>query len=114
MSPNITDPATRAKVAAVEGEGWLDQQDMTGGLGNYSHALVIWQVDVDRAIALAVEFNDEACLDDHESTRAVIYGSGGWTRYFVRLNGDLVFSASHSEAHLEQRARAKELGFRIE
>ena len=40
-----------------------------------------------------------------------IYGAGGWNRYPVMPNGEVLFSAFHSDAEGIRRARAA--GFRI-
>jgi len=41
----------------------------------------------------------------------VIYGFGGWHRFFVRPNGDVVYSSSHGSSDVE---KAKRLGFKID
>lgn len=43
----------------------------------------------------------------------VIYGSGGWNRYFVRGDGRLIFSKRHS-GNKERIKLAKALGFDVE
>ena len=43
-----------------------------------------------------------------------VYGIGGWTRWFTRLSGEVVFSRSHAgEIHRDKLAAAEAAGFRI-
>lgn len=53
---------------------------------------------------------EKAHMMAHQSTGIIIYGSGGWHRYYVRSDGNVVFSAGHGPRGVE---RAKAEGFGI-
>ena len=102
---NITDIDIMAAIARVEGQDYRIKIE---------EALIEWQASVESALDLAIEFNDEDCIDENESSSVVIYGFGGWSRYFVTLGGEVVFSRRHSENRPAAIARAKAQGFRID
>ena len=114
--PNITGPYTLDLMGQIEGPDWLAQQGRDASF-TFDHALTVWRREVDRALDVAQEDDEHLAwflLHPPEHTRAVVYGEGGWTRYFVRFNGEIVFSVSHGSAHPKKRARAEGLGFRVE
>jgi hypothetical protein len=85
------DEVVRALIA-VEGEPWFEQQKAF-----HEHS-------IDGARDKAHKGSQHA--------RSVIYGAGGWSRYFIDKKGNVVFSKSHGGR--ESTARAEKNGFKIE
>ena len=118
---------TLLAMAELEGEGWLNDQ-LT--------ALETDQLTVPHAIKLVKKHHKEIeevrqdleketdpeeieslqqYLKSLEQEKRVIgdaiYGSGGWHRYFMYSDGEVVFSGMHAVE--DMRSKAKELGFEI-
>jgi len=75
----------------MEGEQWFEHQK---NFDKYS---------IDGALELAKGSGDYS--------NGIIYGFGGWHRYFIHGNGDVIYSSSHGRSGVEQ---AKKLGFKIQ
>jgi hypothetical protein len=91
--PKITDPDIVQRIAEVEGPNWI--RDMVDGTTEGDMFSV--------AAALAM-FNKGRWIN------AIIYGLGGWDRYFVMEDGEVAYSASHGRTNLP---KAEAAGFRI-
>lgn len=90
MSVYLDDPELKEKIALVEGPDWMRQ-------GNHQ--------DVSRA---RMEFA-------HKGRASAIYGVGGWSRWIVRRDGRVVYSAEHAGHKLAEVAGLiTELGFDVE
>jgi len=113
----ITDSVEDLRLAfdAVEGEGYFDRQEAQPG-SNLSLAQDAWDSWIVKLNDLIINDPEEATYEVENSSMSpirngTIYGSGGWHRYFVTKNGDIVFSAGHATE--EGIARAMAAGFRI-
>lgn len=89
--------ATVQNMLAIEGERWAKTQDDGNGF-NVREAL-------DK---LASAQNSDRKPDD---SVCVIYGRGGWNRYFVRVSGEVVFSRAHGLP--QDTAKAETFGFQV-
>jgi len=90
MTLKITDPVALAKMTLLEGDDWAQYQEQNR--------------DADYTFFRALHVNQ---TDDHAIS--VIYGSGGWARYKVLSNGDIVLDGSST--YNEKVVKARELGF---
>lgn len=67
---------------------------------------------IPRAIRVLAENNPGHIRSfDAVVTVSEIYGNGGFNRYFVRKNGDVLFSVPHSNR--KSREKAERLGFKF-
>ncbi len=90
-------------MAEVEGQDWLladqndpDQSRCIGGAVEYLHKL-----------------HSEGLTDEYLRENPVvtdIYGVGGYSRWFIMLNGEVRFSQHH---HPEKAKKAEALGFKL-
>jgi hypothetical protein len=84
-----------AALELMEGPGWLqDQLDNYRGYNSLVGALE-WLKNRSEADTMSY----------------IVYGSGGWHRYSVTVNGDVRFSAGHAQKKDIQKA--KDLGFDV-
>ena len=118
---------TLLAMAEIEGEGWLDRQlratesDQITVPNMLKHIRLRQQEIDEHEKDLEAETDPEEIesikhyLDifgDHRDFMInSIYGGGGWNRWFVRANGEVVLSRHHASS--ESIARAKELGFEV-
>ena len=101
-SPHINDQDIMERIRLVEGERYC--RDLTEPVDVYTSrpAGQVWA-------EWLIKNGDHAGPND--STQIVIYGEGGWTRYYVRGDGSVVFSERHSAPKSLERAKAA--GFTI-
>lgn len=93
---HITDPDILSKIREIEGQQWDNLTDVNT-----------------RMPALKAYDDWKNTNDDPEqmNTGIVIYGDGGYNRYYVRGNGEVVLSYKHASSRsLDDAARA---GFAI-
>ncbi len=91
----IDDPDLLNQLRILEGKDWVPSKGEYG----VEHALNHWR-----------ELQTLEIDDPRMTTHDVIYGCGGWHRYYVRLNGCVCFSARHGRNKI---AAAKAAGFEI-
>jgi len=105
---------TLLAMAEIEGYGWLsvelDPKHPWSERDSVRSALKGLQHHRDANEKAKREGRDWAVLPETESVEE-IYGAGGWNRWIVLLNGDVMLFGMH--APQEMRERAKALGFRI-
>ena len=62
------------------------------------------------------EENKEEWIEEEDDPNEIlvgsIYGSGGWNRYFIKRNGNILFSSGHA-SNKQDIQNAKDLGFEI-
>ena len=109
MSVYIYQEDAKDRIAKVEGADWLIHQERFGHTRNgFDSVLEEWQkINVMMTADLA-SFAARKCMDpkdarDMESLKRetlsdTIYGAGGWNRYIVRYDGEIIFSRYHSTA----------------
>lgn len=105
----ISDESVREKIAEVEGQEWLNQDAWSERDGSkiaedtsVAHARKLWEKR--RPLRISQD-------PDHSTVYgAVIYGHGGWHRYFVTHSGEVVYSESHGRSSVK---KAEAVGFRI-
>jgi hypothetical protein len=101
-------------LAEMEGEAWLAEQHINTAS---SYHFPIWREAWDLKVAAGHEKDDGAHLEDYISDRfelsisPIIYGKGGFHRYLVRPNGEILFSRMHSIARRVPQAQA--VGFTL-
>jgi len=101
MSVFIQQENALALLTQMEGEDWQKQQ-------------ASWPTSFEAFLA---EWRAHPALVNEEGYVAVrdnrmLYGNGGWNRYYVALSGEIVFVEGYCERP-DDLTRAKELGFRI-
>lgn len=108
------------KMALIEGERWLRHQSDTN-LATFAAFKEAWYSWFQAAKANNAEILQEsdmqhACLVDQgivdQHNNGAIYGDGGWTRYTVRLSGEILFIKDFSPS-AEIAQKAKEAGFNL-
>lgn len=107
------------KMALVEGERWTKHQSDTS-LATFVAFREAWYYWFESAKANAKVFQESdmqhACLVDQgivdQHNNGAIYGDGGWTRYTVRLSGEILFIKDFSPS-AEIAQKAKEAGFNL-
>lgn len=113
MSVYIYDPDAKAKIALVEGERWLEH-DLNAAYRSstscFDAFLAEWKAIEAVTTPDAREILNSECLTVRGNP--AIYGLGGWNRYFVRYDGEIMFSAYHA-SNPEKEAQAKDAGFRV-
>ena len=99
-------------MAEIEGEGWLEGQ-LTDPSPNVSAKAALEQVQRRQREfrEWKSDYPGDKPPDLNDTVGDAIYGAGGFNRYFVRGNGEIIFSRSHSTA--EDLAKAKKLGFEV-
>lgn len=97
MSVSIFDSNCYKKLYQVEGETWLKNEQTQ----------LAQMADLDYPMS-AHSFTGALARFAQDGT-AVIYGAGGYNRYFIREDGRIVFSVSHSTS--EGRKKAEAAGF---
>jgi hypothetical protein len=105
-------------IAKVEGPDWLIHQQRFGGTRNgFDSVLEEWQkinamMSKDLAAFAANKGMDAQDAYDMHSLKSetlsdTIYGAGGYHRYIVRYDGEIVFSRYHSRpVRIEDAERA--------
>lgn len=106
MSININDQDAIDKMAAVEGEHWKAQH-MTQASAEFSNGFL---GAVKKHAKLVASLEEEG--EEPEFYGNIIYGDGGWNRYFVRSDGEIFFSSRHTRSQ-ETILKAQEAGFQI-
>ena len=113
---HILDPSTFDAMCEIYSLSFRRDEEQRIGQGSettYAFALSHWkkrQVKLDELW----DHDPAAWEDDMESNSpigAVIYGEGGWTRWFVRLDGEVTLSRWNSNPEVCKKAEA--LGFRL-
>ena len=103
-----------ALMAQLEGPEWLAQQSRQT---ESPYAFPLWLEAWQLKVAAGHAEDDLARLEDYVfdrfqlSVQAVIYGKGGFHRYIVRPNGEILFAASSAIA--AKRPEAQALGFTL-
>lgn len=106
---SINDPDVRDMIAQVEGQLWLAQDAYA--------ELEAGRLTEDTSVAHAqLLYKRHKSAPDQDPAHtlvygAIIYGAGGWNRYYVTHSGEVVFSASHSNGGGIEKA--EQVGFRI-
>lgn len=102
MSILITDSDWIDKIQQIEGKVWLHMQEHAQKRGDLSYTVFgAWKHWVGF---------ERFSQDDRFSY--VIYGDGGWNRYFIRNDGRVAFSRHHGYKHSLELA--ERVGFDIE
>jgi hypothetical protein len=83
--------ATVRTLVEMEGKEWFEHQKTWG------------ENSIDGAL--------ETSRGGGDYSSGIIYGFGGWHRYFIRSNGNVVYSSSHGRSGVE---KARSLGFEIQ
>lgn len=100
MSVSVYDRTVFSKLAAVEGDRWVREQ-----MKLLQDATAADQPMPENSFVGAL-------VTFAEAGNAVIYGDGGWNRYVIHHDGEIVFSKFHCPS--DERARlATEVGFRV-
>lgn len=104
----IYDPDALDRLTDVEGEAWRKLQDRHPTSPYCFHAWKQAWDEKQRMVAENPEYADEPVSSFlAESGDGAIYGNGGWDRYAVRLNGELVLMTwSATSSNREKAARA--------
>src|SRR3989338_5890343 len=104
---------TLLSMAEIEGQGWLKEQE---------HDMALPQQE-QREYGVSGAVNK--LRNKQEGGYAIIYGSGGWHRYFLHPNGDVKFhrgfmsESSYTDekkkplSKIEMEKRIQELGFEV-
>lgn len=113
---HIADKETFQAMATIEGLSWDRDQAASEARGSeytYAFALSHWEKRQVKLDALADHDPDEWAyeVEDNRPIGAIIYGTYGMNRWYVRLDGEVVFSAHHSNKETQDRVEA--LGFSI-
>jgi hypothetical protein len=100
MPVYIHQPDALARMAAVEGSEWLAGQDRNRASAyHFPLWLEAWQLKVAAGDEKEDYPLDEYVVDRFNSAiEPAIYGNGGYHRYIVRPNGEILFSRSHAIA----------------
>lgn len=99
MSVFIYQPDALELMGLVEGEEWLQQQKLKTAC---PYSFPIWLEAWNLKMAAGLDKDDDSPLADFISDRfelsisPVIYGKGGFHRYVVQPNGEILFSKFHS------------------
>lgn len=101
----ITDPEAPIALAAIEGERWWATQN---GDRTSPYGFFVWLEATRKA---AVSGPSAAPVDFVEGGDGAIYGDGGWRRYGVRQDGELVLMSWSATA--EGREKAAAHGIRV-
>jgi len=121
-SVNIADPDAFEKMVEVEGaidpesgKRFIQQQEEWVARGSDStfEAAKKWLVDLQKKIESETDPEEREWMEESlPRETCVVNGLGGSSRWYVRGNGNIDFSASH--AYNDARVdKAKELGFGI-
>lgn len=120
MSVYIFQADAKDRIAKVEGSQWLEHQERFGNTRNgFDRVLEEWHtvnVMMQRDVAAlaaqkGMDASDRRDMEalNSETLSDTIYGAGGWNRYIVRYDGEIIFSRYHSTpARIED---AKNAGF---
>jgi hypothetical protein len=113
MPVYIYQPEVLARMAALEGAEWLAEQLRSRASAyHFPIWLEAWQLKVAEGHAAEDYPLDEYIADRFPgAVEPVIYGNGGYHRYIVRPNGELLFSRMHAVAGRVPEASAQ--GFRL-
>lgn len=108
MRPNILDPDILTKIQAVEGEKYGQDDPDLAPLDALSPIRRSARAAYLEWVAGHVQRADGGPgLTPNTSTGIVIYGTGGWNRYYVRGSGEVHFSVHHSTEKNRQKAAAQ-------
>ena len=114
--PHVSDPDLMERLRLVEGERFARGETEPHDANTGRSARALYAAYRERYEELLrssdpgdVEYAKEQ-LSEKGSTSIVIYGEGGWDRYFVRGDGTVWFSAHHGGLDVEQ---ARGAGFPI-
>ena len=112
----IEDTKTFDAMGIIEGLSWSRDQAASEARGSeytFAFALSHWKKRRVKLDELFRSDPDEAAYEVRENRTigAIIYGTGGMNRWYVRLDGEVVFSALHSNKGTQDRVEA--LGFSI-
>ena len=95
-------------MARIEGIYWKEHQNGDPhGMYSFDAFLQAWRVQQ----ACFEEGHEPISLDVQGN--GAIYGSGGWHRYGVRSDGEIIFLASFCENPGRVRPLVKQLGFTV-
>jgi len=110
VSVFIFEPDAFNKICQVEGEGYIEDQEVFGVHG-FSAFKKHWEKAISENPSLKERGKDLAIKMKNSNT--AIYGRGGWNRYVVYYSGEIVFLESQAVSE-EAIKRAKKVGFKIE
>lgn len=106
---NIKDPKSLQVMASVEGAAWLQQQFAGQEVAiRYGWVGAFAAFAAKQAAAMVDPSYDGDMVEEFfPGWSGVIYGAGGYARYFIMPDGDIIFDSYYasSEAH-KQRAIA--------
>jgi len=113
---HIADKETFQAVGIIEGLSWHRDQAASEARGSeysYAFALSHWKKRRVKLDELFRSDPDEAAyeVEENRTIGAVIYGTGGMNRWYVRLDGEVVFSVRHSSEKMCEHA--ERLGFEL-
>ena len=111
MAILISDTDAFDKLVCMEGERWRKLASDAKNEYGFRYALNTWIAYVEEAETFDPEYAKTERFK-MEGIGVVIYGEGGWNRYYVRGSGEIVFSKHHSSSQ-EKVDKAKEIGFGI-
>jgi hypothetical protein len=117
MSVFIDDPKLLDKLEELEGPRWRSLQSLGFQEALDDHSIpetmqVATLRDVASTWKTLLREEDEMPPEMEHEVVAVLYGAGGYHRYQLRLNGEVVFLRSFA-ANVEKHAKAQELGFSL-
>lgn len=107
----LTDPRAFTRLVEMEGEQWASlQRRKPEAPYSFFRLLQAWQAKV----AAGYESDPDYPVSDFmegPSPSNVLYGEGGWRRYAVRADGELVLLRESARA--ESCTKAETLGIRV-
>jgi len=99
MAVLITDPDLPQKFAAVEGYSAeaLERELASTHANSLGHAIREYDRQRDEYIQFDLNMGETLeTINLSASLGFVIYGDGGWNRYYVRVSGEVCFSKHHA------------------
>ncbi len=109
MSVRLTDPDALERLAALEGESWLQEQYRrpTSPYG-FLAMRAAWDA---RAASEFAHDESVSFTDFMDTPNRVLYGEGGWARFMVSDEGIITLLAGTTRP--AKASRALELGFDV-
>lgn len=113
MSVYIYQPDALDRMALVEGTSWKEHQNGDpDGPYSFNGFLTFWREWANYAQSEGIDIADDVFSLEVENNTA-IYGAGGWHRYAVRSDGEIIFLAHFCENPQRYRPLVEKAGFRI-
>jgi hypothetical protein len=108
----VNDPTALACLGEMEGTAWVAlQQQKQHAPHSFFVMLAAWNQKVEMGYEHDLDYPLSDFMHDAPGDGHILYGSGGWRRYAVRPDGEIVLLRESTTQ--EQCVKAESLGIRV-